>query len=225
MKKAVITGATSGIGLEICRLFINKGYFVYGIGRNFDKIPFEENFEPLLIDLKDREKLCREIKKIRNDVDVLVNCAGVGYFGLHEEISAEKIHEMTAVNIEAPMIITSLMLRELKRKGGRIINISSVTAKSSSPHGAAYGATKAALTAFSESLFDEARKYGVKVSVIHPDMTDTAFYNNADFECEEGIEFSLSPIEVARAVETVLDAPYPIRDITLSPQKHRIHRK
>ena len=224
MKKAVITGATSGIGLGICRLLAERGYFVYGIGRSFDKMPVIGNFEAVRTDLKNREQLCREIKRIRNGVDVLVNCAGVGYFGLHEEISPEKIHEMTAVNLEAPMIITALMLRELKRSGGRIINISSVTAKGSSPHGAAYGALKAALTAFSESIFDEARKYGVRVSVIHPDMTDTDFYRNADFECDKNEEFCLSAEAVVRAVETVLNAPYPIRDITLSPQ-NRIKRK
>ncbi|MCD8215310.1 MAG: SDR family oxidoreductase [Clostridiales bacterium] len=225
MNKAIVTGTTSGIGLEIAKGLLERGWFVYGIGRDFKNAPENDNFCRVPLDLTDREALTGKITEIRKGVTLLINNAGVGYFGLHEELSPRKIHEITAVNLEAPMIITGLMLRELKKTGGRIINISSHAAKHSSPHGAAYAAAKAGLTHFSESIFDEARKYGVFVSAIHPDITATAFYDSASFTYEEGEDFSLSPKDVAEAVFTILSADYPIKDITLTPKKHRIRYK
>ena len=108
-----------------------------------------------------------------------------------------------------------------------MINISSVTAGSSNPHGCAYGATKAGLSSFSRSLFDEARKYGVKVVTISPDMTQTNLYRNANFKESDDIQSYLMPQEVAKAVEFVLSQRdgLVISDITLKPQIHRIGRK
>ncbi len=225
MEKAVVTGATSGIGLEICRGLLEKGWFVYGLGRDFKNAPEDENFVPVRVDLTNREALREEIVKIRRGVTLLINNAGVGWFGLHEELSPQKIHEIVAVDLEAPMIITGLMLREMKKTGGRIINISSCAAKHSSPHGAAYGAAKAGLSAFSESIFDEGRKYGVFVTAIHPDITATNFYDKTNFTYETGEDFSLSPKDVAEAVMAVISADYPVKEITLLPKKHRIRYK
>ena len=126
------------------------------------------------------------------------------------------------------MILTQLLMRELKRTHGYIINISSVTASQTNPHGAAYGATKAALTSFSRSIFEEARKYGVKVTTIAPDMTQTNLYRNADFSTDDGEQRAyLLPGEVAEAVEYVLDRRegMVVSEMTLRPQLHRIKRK
>lgn len=125
------------------------------------------------------------------------------------------------------MILTCQLLRTLKKNRGYIINISSVTANASNPHGCAYGATKAGLSSFSRSLFDEARKYGVRVVTISPDMTQTNLYRNADFKEGEELESYLLPEEVACAVEYVLTQRdgLVISDITLKPQLHRIARK
>ncbi len=226
IKNALVTGATSGIGREICKVLIDNGYFVYGAGRNFEKIHFTDCFKAVKLDLTDRVQLIKTVKEIRkNGIELLVNCAGVGYFGLHEEISPDKIHEMIAVNVEAPLIITSLLLRELKASCGRIINISSAEAKKASPHGAAYGASKAAITHFSNSIFDEARKWGVKVCTVHPEMTRTDFYERTDFEPAFGNDFAIDPTEIARCVRLAVQAEDVVRDITVFPQKHRIVRK
>ena len=98
---------------------------------------------------------------------------------------------------------------------------------SGNTHGCAYGATKAGLSSFTASLFEEVRKYGVRVAAIHPDMTRTGLYRNADFCCAEDEECALSPKTVARAVETALfaDSGCVITDITLQPQKRKILRK
>ncbi len=230
MKAAIVTGASSGIGLEICRVLLRKNYKVYGFGREFTKTDIrEDNFHPVICDVTNLPELSSKSIEIaaKEEIHILVNNAGVGYFGPHEELNPKKLHNMVATNLEAPMILTQLILRQLKKNAGYIFNISSVTASKTNTHGCAYGATKAGLTSFSNSLFEEVRKYGVKVITIHPDMTKTNFYRNADF-CEgESSDTYITPEEVGKAVEFILDQRegIVISDITIKPQKHKITRK
>lgn len=230
-KAAIVTGASSGIGYAISRKLCELGYQVFGFGRNFEKAELkeEDGFHPVVCDVLDTDKLCACVKQIasQNQVQVLVNNAGVGYYGLHEELSPSKIKELVRTNLEAPMILTQQLLRHLKKNAGYVINISSVTAGESNPHGCAYGATKAGLASFSHSLFDEARKYGVRVVTIFPDMTRTNLYRNADFKEGDEIESYLLPCEVASAVTFALKQRdgMLVSDITLKPQIRRIKRK
>ena len=219
----------------MCRVLCEKGYEVYGFGRDFAKEQTREfveqtaAFHPVEGDLLEEQKLCDAVKEITKtaDIEVLVNAAGVGHYGLHEELTPKKIQALVRTNLEIPLLLTNRLLRVLKKNHGYIINISSVTAKQSSPHGCAYAATKAGLSSFGKSLFEEARKYGVKVTTIHPDMTDTNLYRDADFTCGEEPESYLLPDEVAKAVAYVLDQRegMVVPEITLRPQLHRIARK
>ncbi len=231
-KTAIVTGASSGIGREIAKVLCGMEYEVYGIGRNFEHGAAGEQkgrFHPVVCDLLDTQKLCGAVKEIAADgsVQLLVNNAGAAYYGLHEELNPRKISEMVRTNLEAPMILAQQLLRDLKKNKGCIVNIESVTACQSNPHGCAYGATKAGLHSFSHSLFDEARKYGVSVVSISPDMTKTALYRNADFTVGEETESYLLPEEVAQAVAFVLRQRegLVVSDITLRPQLHRIAKK
>lgn len=230
IKTAIVTGASSGIGLAISKVLVELGYQVYGFGRDFKKCDYEnESFVKITMDLLDTAKVINLVKDIdrERNIHVLVNNAGVGYYGLCEEIAAEKIIEMVRVNLEMPMVLTSTLMRTLKKNNGFIINISSVTAENSNPHGCAYGATKAGLYSFSKSIFDEARKYGVKVTTIMPDMTDTQLYRNANFEADDDVMAHINPDEVAGAVQYVLGQREGIvvSQITLKPQLHRIKKK
>lgn len=240
MKKyALVTGSSSGIGKAICRLLLTKDgcWEVYGLSRHasasdMDGLPAElaAFYHPVVCDLRDRTALTRTIKELQREVsfDLLVNNAGVGFFGPHEEISPDKLHNMVAVNLEAPLILTSLLLRDLKKTKGTILNLSSVTArKSGNTHGCAYGATKAALTSFGNSLFEEVRKYGVRVITLQPDMTESNFYEHADF-CQGNDPASfLTAEEVAETALTLLSLREGslVTELTLRPQLHRIERK
>ncbi len=230
---AIVTGASSGIGRSISGMLCELGYEVFGFGRDFHamekKACEEQAFHAVTCDLLDTGNLMREIKQIRKEWEVclLVNNAGVGYYGPHEELNVWKIQQMVRTNLEVPLILSQLLLRDLKKNKGYIINISSVTARKSNPHGCAYGATKAGLSSFSESLFDETRKYGVKVIDIRPDMVKTGLYRNADF-CEgEEEESYLLPEDVSEALRNFLQMRNSVipSELTLKPQIHRIRRK
>lgn len=225
MKTALITGTSSGIGLAIAQKLLENKWKVIGISRNDSPIS-DTNFINYKIDLtkiSDTERLIKELIKDYS-FDLLVNNAGVGFYGLHEELNSSKIHKMTVTNIEIPLLLTNLMMRQLKQNHGIIANISSVTAGKSNPHGAAYGATKAALTSFGASIFDEARKYGIRVITIEPDMTDTNLYRNADFIASNKEGCSLSSSDVASAIWYAISSGC-VTHIKIQPQYHRIQRK
>lgn len=228
---AIVTGASSGIGYAVSEKLSALGYEVFGFGRDFGKAEWkaEDNIHPIVCDVLDTDQLCACVKQIaaQHQIRILVNNAGVGYYGLHEELNPDKIKKLVRTNLETPMILTQQLLRHLKENAGYVINISSVTAGQSNPHGCAYGATKAGLSSFSHSLFDETRKYGVKVVTISPDMTQTNLYRNADFREGDEKESYLLPEDVAGAVEWILNQREGVivTDITLKPQIHRIKRK
>lgn len=225
---AIVTGSSSGIGRAVTLALINEKINVIGISRSSSGI-ISPLFKEILMDLGNIGSLTEIINDLRKTsaIDILINNAGCAYFGLHEEINAAKIHEMVTTNLEVPLVLTGLLLRDLKSVGGTIINISSVTAKNINPHGAAYGATKAALSSFGNSIFAEARKNGVRVANIHPEMTDTNLYRNADFEADTSDSSCLFPKNIADLVVQILHAPsgFTINDITVNPQYHRIKRK
>ena len=256
-KVALVTGASSGIGRAISARLLTLGYEVYGIGRQFpEELPMPSAnaaglhagprlqtppapevaaaFHPIVCDLLDTKNLPgvvaslqKEWKQEKRTLTLLINNAGTAYYGLHEELRPEGISEMVRVNLEVPMLLTQQLLRTLKQNHGAIINISSVTAIGSNPHGVAYGATKAGLLSFSRSLFDEARKYGVRVTAILPDMTDTQLYRHADFEADPAMDAHLEAEDVADAVEYALTtrAGTCVPEIILRPQLHRIKKK
>ncbi|WP_368490453.1 SDR family oxidoreductase [Clostridium sp. BJN0013] len=231
MKTAIVTGASSGIGFEISKRLLKMDYKVYGFGRDFSKVDFfNSNFIQEVCDITDINALVKIIEKIKkeNQVCLLVNNAGVGYFGPHEELNPKKIHLMVSTNLEIPMVLCNVLLRDLKKNKGMIINISSVTAKYVSTYGCAYAATKAGLTHFSESLFSEIRKTGVKVLSVHPDMTKSNFYRNANFsEDDSDTDFYIDSEVIADTVRSILmqGSNIAVTDITIRPQKHRIRRK
>lgn len=228
MKKILLTGSSKGIGKEVALNMLERGFYVIGISRTPSSIK-HDNFEEHLMDLKNLPASVELIEQIisRHRIDILINNAGAGYYGSFFDMKPEHINEMVAVNLTAPMILTNLLLPSLRDSAGAIINISSVTAKQhNNTHGVVYGATKAGLSSFSSSLFSEIRKTGIRVITIHPEMTDTMLYRNADFCAQTAPGCCLYPKDVCDAIIYALEADkYNISDITLTPQFHQIARK
>lgn len=230
--KILLTGASSGIGDSLAKKLLKEGHEVFGIGRDFSKSSLESkiNFVPVEYDLLDVDGLQELYAKLSADgaFDVLINNAGVAYYGTHETLTPSMISTVVRTNLEVPMILSSLALKSMKTKRfGIIINISSVTADKINTHGCCYGATKAGLTSFSKSLFEEARKNGVRVVDIRPDMTDTDLYRNADFGVCLDKDAHIEPEDVADAVMFAINNidKYLVTELVVRPQKHRIDKK
>ena len=231
MKTAIVTGTSRGIGQAVALRLLSLGYKVYGISRTGNiGVIGHENFVSVCCDLLDTEKLIRVVEGIVSDaggIDLLINNAGVGCFGPHEQLDVYELRTMMRTNLEAPVILCRLLLRDLKKSHGQIINMSSVTAKKISTHGCAYAATKAGLSHFSESLFEEVRKSGVRVTTLQPDITRSGFYDPLDFTWSEDEDTSILPDQVADAVEYIVTAGdnLAVQEITLRPRKNQIRRK
>ncbi len=229
MKTAIVTGASSGIGLSSAKRLITLGYRVYAIARDFEKCHFEDtHFISIPLDLTDATKIEILLKSVETkELCILINAAGVGHFAPHEELSIKEIEQMITLNLTAPLIISKLLLRDLKHNSGYIFNINSISGIQPALFGATYGATKAGLKHFGTSLFKEARKSGLKVININPDITKSAFFDDLHFEPTSDPQTYIEPEDIADIIESVLQLrpQSVITDITVEPQKFQIAKK
>ena len=226
LKTAIVTGASSGIGLAIARMLSEEGYKVYGIGRVF---PENSDFfeKRMSLDLRDTDILLEKISEIKN-ADLLVNAAGSAYYGLAEFNTPDQIKEMCRVDLEAPMILISSLLPRLKDSKGMVINIASVTSTRINTHGAAYGALKAGLRSYGRSVYEEVRKTGVRVVTVCPDLTaGTKLYRNADFKPSEEDGCFLTPEDTAECVRDIINMREGavVTEVEVRPQFNRIEKK
>lgn len=234
--KALVTGTSSGIGQAIAVMLLKHGITVYGIGMSTSarirelEHTFKDTFHHTELDITDTSALKKYVSDINrdHDTDLLVNCAGCAWYGLHEDIGYDHISRIIRTDLEAPALLMNLLLRDLKKNRGAVVNISSVTADEVCPHGAVYGAAKAGLTSLSHSIEAEGRKHGLRVINIEPDMTESGLYRNADFTADTESDARLEPDDTAGALEYALfdtrEGMY-ISDIRLKPQIHRISRR
>ncbi len=206
LQKAVVTGASSGIGKAITHRLLAMGYSVVGISRTVTCEIFpHQNFRALQVDLSQpckTQDLCNILQK--EDTHILINAAGFGRFKPHEEQSLKIIEQMTHLNLTAPMLLTHATLRSLKKSGGYLININSIEALRASKFAALYSATKAGLKAFGDALFEETRKSELSITNINPDMTESNFYDELRFSVSEEENEKLLASDIADAVEHIL---------------------
>jgi short-subunit dehydrogenase len=223
MMNALVTGASSGIGKAIAQKLLSLGYQVYGLARDFDKCEIAHpHFIPIMIDLKST-KSYPDIAELK----ILVHAAGIGHFAPHESLSTQQIEEMITLNLTAPLLLTHHYLRALKKSEGYLFQIHSISGITPAPFGAVYGASKAGLAHFGTSLFKEARKSGLKVINIAPDITKTPFFDDLHF-CQSDDESTYIEAEdIAQVIEDVLALRQGtvITDITIQPQKFQIKKK
>ena len=226
LKSAIVTGASSGIGLATSKMLAEEGYKVYGIGRVFpDGCDFFE--KRISLDIRDTDILLEKVSGIKR-VDLLINGAGSAYYGLAEFNTPAQLKEMCRTDLEAPMILTSALLPKLKDTKGMVINIASVTSTRINTHGAAYGALKAGLRSYSRSLYEEVRKTGVRVVTVCPDLTlGTKLYRNADFTPSEEEGCYLVPEDVALCIKNIINMREgcAVTEVEVRPQFNRIAKK
>lgn len=231
MDVALVTGASSGIGLAVAKRLVEMGYDVYGYARDHGKTPFRHaRFHPVDCDVTDTRVLLERTEALLREtggLKILVNNAGVGFFGPHATMAPDRIERMVRTNLVVPMILTRATLKHLEKSRGFVVNIASTAALNPGPFGAAYGATKAGLHQFGQALFSEVRKSGVRVVTLYPDMTQTPFYDQADFEPGEDPDAHITPECVADAVAQAVDQREGtvITQIVIKPQRTQVVRK
>jgi len=191
LKTALITGASSGIGYHLARLFAQDGHRLILVSRTesdlqkvADELATEFKCPKPVVMAKDLSKL-GAAQEIFNDteqlgfqVDYLVNDAGMGEWGLFNDNAPEQVEAMVMTNVLSFMWLTKLYLSGmLKRNEGRILQIGSLMGFYPTPLLAVYAATKAFQTSLTDALINEIKDSNVTMTLLVPGHTDTGFYN------------------------------------------------
>jgi len=214
-KKALVTGATGGIGKAIVELLDTAGVRVVATARSQAKLNKIKNefpdVETIVADLElpdQVEKLAEAGIRAYAGLDILVNNAGIGINGEVSQIEFNDFNRMFAVNVNAVFILSKIIGAHMtENRSGYIINIGSGASTTPIAGYAGYCATKHALLGFSESFGLELRKYGVKVSIVLPGSTATRFGGSdaeAKIKTKPGI---LKPSDIAESVINLLNQP------------------
>jgi short-subunit dehydrogenase len=191
----LITGATSGIGLELAREFANHGHPLFLTGRLETELAATANelqakhnvqVQTFAQDLEESNaegKIFEAAQRTGVQIDILVNNAGLGYKGNFWEISEAKYESILRVNVLALLRLTRLFLPQMiARRSGRLVNTASIAGFQPGPLLAVYHASKAFVLSLTESLAVELEDSGISVTAICPGATDTDFFPKADME-------------------------------------------
>jgi 3-oxoacyl-[acyl-carrier protein] reductase len=229
-KVALVTGAGRGIGKAVALLLARSGCRVILAARSAAQL--EEVGEEIqqgggsaaivTADLsrdEDIDRLAAESRRVYGSVDILINNAGWGKRAPVVRVKVEDLDQTLRVNLRAPMLLAKhLVPAMIEKRDGAVINISSVSGKSGEVNGAAYSASKFGLIGFTQSLYEEVREHGIKVSVILPGFVDTPLIPpNKQLDRSKMIQAE----DVAQSVLYVLTSPStscPV-EITIRPQR------
>lgn len=225
---AIISGASSGIGLVITQTLLDAGYAVVGMARDFSRSGLgHPDFRAIEIDLADLDALPAALVKIAGElaapVNVLINNAGIGKMGFLEQLSVPDMRRVMDLNFMSHAIVTKAFLPAMKqRQQGDIIFIGSEAALQGARQGSIYCASKFALRGFAQSLREECGRSHVRITLINPGAVRTPFFQDLSFEPGAEADNAIDPRDVAAAVVTVLQArPGTVIDeINLTPLNH-----
>ncbi|WP_434031988.1 SDR family oxidoreductase [[Pseudomonas] boreopolis] len=182
MQTVLITGCSSGFGLETARLFLARGWQVVATMRTprEDLLPPSERLRVLALDVADPRSIERAVAEA-GTVDALVNNAGLGAAAPFECMPMDTVRTLFETNAFGTMALSQALLPQFRqRRSGAIVNVTSSVTLKSLPLLAAYRASKAAVNAFSESLAEEMAQFGVRVRLVLPGRAPgTRFGENA----------------------------------------------
>ncbi|HRI87249.1 MAG TPA: SDR family NAD(P)-dependent oxidoreductase [Candidatus Hydrogenedentes bacterium] len=212
-KRIIVTGASKGIGKGIATFLAMDGFRVGLIARSRDLLEdLRQSIEAqggdcfaAACDLRDPDETSYAINAVAEHfggVDALINNAGLVIRKSVFDISTEEWRAMIETNINGPFFATRAVLPHFTAQGhGHIVNLSSISGKMPLAGGSGYAATKFAITGFSQSLFQEVRDMGIKVTTLYPGSVDSESHRH-DFAADNS--WKVSPAEVGAAVRDVL---------------------
>ena len=214
-KHALITGATSGIGYELAKLLAKDNYCLVLVARNKENLEetarelqdLSQNIHVHIIDIDlfepgAAQRVYVKTQELGIRVDVLVNNAGQGEWGLFSNTDLEREIAIVQLNVVASMTLTKLYLKEmLERNSGKILQLASSVSKTPAPYLSVYAATKAFVLSLTEALQKEIENSDVTITALQPGATDTDFFHKA--KAENTVTYKESsmytPQEVAKA--------------------------
>ena len=221
---ALVTGASSGIGLATAKLLLKQGYRVIGVSRRDNSADInDENFQSISIDLSKLDQLEAALKKLlqTESIDCLINAAGQGHFGSIEQFSVQQIDASLRLNLSSVMIVCRSLLPPMRhRRQGQVIFIGSESALNAGSKGALYSAAKFGLRGFSQALRADCASDGIRVSLINPGMVRSPFFDDLSFAPGADAENAIEVDDVADTIWQILQSSsnIVIDEVNLSPR-------
>jgi NADP-dependent 3-hydroxy acid dehydrogenase YdfG len=208
-KTVIVTGVSKGIGKALVELLLYKKAKVAGWGNTKPEI-INEDFQHIKTDVRKYKEVENALQKTQDEfgeqVHVLVNNSGLGYFSFLEETSLEKWDEMFQVNVNGIFYCCRNVIPVMKKyKYGHIINVASIAGLEGMANASGYCGTKHAVRGITESLFRELRDFNIKVTGIYPGSVKTDFFRNA-----QGIKAHdnmMMPTDVAQQIVNAIETP------------------
>ena len=233
-KYVLITGATSGIGFELTKLFAQDKYNLVNVARSEEELKACEaefsdyGVEVISIakDLSDRDQaleLCEEVRARGIHVDILVNDAGQGLYGEFKDTDLERELAIIDLNICATVILTKHFLQDMMdRNEGKILNLASIASKLPGPRQSVYHASKSFILSFSEALRSELSETNITVTALMPGVTDTDFFRKADMMDSKVVQDKDSMADPADVAKDGYEALMEGRDKVISGFKNKV---
>lgn len=190
-KTALITGGTSGIGKELAKLFAKDQYNLIIVARDQQELDstaselkqFGVAVKTISKDLSNMDEAKALCDEISEQIDVLVNDAGQGVYGLFKDNELERELDIIHLNICATVILTKHFVQQMAARGeGKILNLGSVAGKLPGPWQAVYHATKAFVLSFTTAIREELKDSGITFTALMPGATATDFFNKAGMQ-------------------------------------------
>ena len=206
--KALVTGASSGIGYEISKYLAKRGYDIIAVARNRQalenlKNEIKTNVQITCMDLSVVDNCVKLYENFKDEnIDVLINNAGFGMYGNFDILDMNKEIEMINVNILACDILTKLFLKDMKKKNaGYILNVGSIAGFMPGPLMSSYYASKSYVVKLTQAIRKELKKSksGVSISVLCPGPINTNFNNTA------GVKFAVRPLSSEYVAKYAVD--------------------
>ena len=231
---AVITGATSGIGYELAKLFAQDHYNLVIVSRDqqeldakaaelkgygVDVITISKDF----FNRQDAFSLYDEIKSRGIEIDVLVNDAGQGVYGKFQDTQIERELNIIDLNIAAVVILTKCFLQDMIAKNsGKILNVASIASKTPGPWQSVYHGTKAFVLSFTEAIREELKDTEITITALMPGVTDTDFFNKADMQNSKAVQDPDAKADPADVAKDGFDALMAGKDKVISGLKNKV---
>jgi len=219
-KKAIITGANGQLGSAFVEALTGKGYFVYAVDLNIEKITISENVQPVKLDITDEMAVHKFFSSVKS-LDVLINNAGIGVFSPFEDRTAAEFKQVMEVNLLGAFLMSQSSVKIMKNSnGGKIVNIASIYGSTSSDeriygdsgrrNSEVYSATKAGLINMTQYMATHFGKYNIQTNSISPG----GIYNQQSADFVKNYEYKTPMHRMGKAQDLLSTLFYLISEDT-----------